>query len=322
MRAASASRVRSSCSRVTCSSGWWASRGSPGPKFAAGTPWAQKEATSVHRLWPGDRSSSPLPERPAAGAPTRVAPHRQHPAPRRCHRPSVSNVPASTSRTESFRRRRVTIGCVSKVSTSRWPRQGRRCWPLRHRRPPPGAARRRRSHRVRPYTFPIGHALEHRAETMDGPSRPVNGRAVWARTPRSEILSRIVPWTTAFDQAQRWASPRMAASPAKSRGARTTAREPALPRDLSPRGVEAPGEIGRWARRGRGQVQHDGQTHPSCQRRRLPNNVSPSTRASALLAGGTVSRWPASHQSLVAARARYGPRRCPRPARSPASHRP
>ena len=47
MRAASTSRVRSSCSRVTCSSGWWASSGSPGPKFAAGTPWAQKEATSV-----------------------------------------------------------------------------------------------------------------------------------------------------------------------------------------------------------------------------------------------------------------------------------
>ncbi len=40
-------RARSSDPRSTRSSGWWASRGSPGPKLAAGTPCAQKEATSV-----------------------------------------------------------------------------------------------------------------------------------------------------------------------------------------------------------------------------------------------------------------------------------
>ncbi len=33
--------------RSTCSSAWWASSGSPGPKLVAGTPWAANVATSV-----------------------------------------------------------------------------------------------------------------------------------------------------------------------------------------------------------------------------------------------------------------------------------
>ena len=47
MSAASTRRACSSWPRVTRSSGWWASNGSPGPKLAAGTPCSQKEATSV-----------------------------------------------------------------------------------------------------------------------------------------------------------------------------------------------------------------------------------------------------------------------------------
>ena len=47
--------------------------------------------------------------------------------------------------------------------------------------------------------------------------RPVNGRAVWARTPRSVTRTRMVPWQPASTRAP-VGSPRMAASPARRSG--------------------------------------------------------------------------------------------------------
>ena len=52
--------------RSTRSSGWWASSGSPGPKLAAGTPWAQNVATSVQPTLA--RGGRPVPATRAASS--------------------------------------------------------------------------------------------------------------------------------------------------------------------------------------------------------------------------------------------------------------
>ena len=116
MRVASTSRVRSSCARVTCSSGWWASSGSPGPKLAAGTPCSQKEATSVQpTLARGSVSvaatsaaSSGWPNE--GGAPSAASTHHEA-----CHRPRRRRSPRAAGAGKPPPSASVTIGGVAEV---------------------------------------------------------------------------------------------------------------------------------------------------------------------------------------------------------------
>ena len=65
--------------------------------------------------------------------------------------------------------------------------------------------------------------------------RPVNGRAVWARTPRSVMRTCIVPWQPASTSAL-VGSPSTAASPASKSGlSRQSSSRPLSARPISSR---------------------------------------------------------------------------------------
>ena len=89
--------------------------------------------------------------------------------------------------------------------------------------------------------------------------RPIHGRAVWARCPRSVTSSRIVPWHPA-SSAPSVGSPRMATSPA-SRSGRSRAQVAeavVLGGDLLAR-VEDVGDVDGRLGDGLGEREHDRQ---------------------------------------------------------------
>ena len=170
-----------------------------------------------------------------------------------------------------------------------------RCRPRPRRPPPPGAARRSRSRRARPSARAIAPRGSSSGASRWMALRPVNGRAVWARSPPSAMRTRMVPWQPASTSAP-VGSPSTAASPASSSGRVPPQLEQAalgpvdlLARRRSTRSRRPPGSgtVG-------GQVEHDRQPALHVGGARGPRGCRPRAAAPRCRPAGTVSRCPAT----------------------------
>ncbi len=215
----STEETRASSAALTCSPGVWESSGSPGPKFAAGTPRSAKKATSVQPTLA--RGGTPE-------AATRAA---------STGSPSDGGAPAAASTSSQWSPGSRWGASSSRTVDSAWAtvRSGANRW---------FTTTVARSGTTLPATPPSTEttwscsAYSHPSMTGRRPSypsiavrtpasrwmafRPAWGRAVWARSPVRVTRRRIVPWQPASTTPS-VGSPRTATS-ASRRSGRTSHR--------------------------------------------------------------------------------------------------